>query len=112
MRATADFIARLPIDGVKLHLLYVVRGTPMEAFYRSGTYRCLEQADYVEMVCDVLERLPTRMVIQRLTGDPHREELIAPAWALKKGETLESIRRRLMERDSFQGKAFAARAPN
>lgn len=112
MRATADFIARLPVDGVKLHLLYVVRGTPMEALYRSGKYRCLEQAEYVELVCDVLERLPQRVVIQRLTGDPHREELVAPGWALKKGETLESIRRRLMERDSFQGKAFAARDPN
>jgi uncharacterized protein len=106
MRATADFIARLPIDGVKLHLLYVVRGTPMEALYRSGAYRCLAQEEYVDLVCDLLERLPSRMVIQRLTGDPHRDELVAPDWAFAKTETLHLIQRQLAFRDTRQGRLF------
>jgi radical SAM protein (TIGR01212 family) len=104
MRATADFIARLPIDGVKLHLLYVVRGTPMEALLVTGRYRCLEQDEYVERVCDVIERLPTSVIIQRLTGDPHRHELVAPQWALAKNQTLALIRQRLEQRDTWQGK--------
>ena len=108
MRASAEFIAGLPIDGVKLHLLYVVRGTPMEKLYVSGGYRCLEQDEYVDRVCDVIERLPPGMVIQRLTGDPHRHELIAPQWALAKSETLDRIKQRLEERDTWQGKLAAA----
>lgn len=104
MRASADYIARLPIDGVKLHLLYVIKGTPMEALYVSGQYRCLSQESYVERVVDVIERLPAGMVIQRLTGDPHRHELVAPSWALAKNETLRMIRERFAARDTWQGK--------
>ncbi|KJS33470.1 MAG: hypothetical protein VR64_01420 [Desulfatitalea sp. BRH_c12] len=103
MRATADFLADLPIDGVKLHLLYVVRGTLMEALYRTGSYHCLMQNEYADLVCDVLERLPGHVVIQRLTGDPHRDELIAPHWALDKRGTLDVIHRKLVERDTRQG---------
>lgn len=103
MHATAEFLARLPIDGVKLHLLYVIRGTPMEALYRAGRYRCLEQEEYIRLVCDVLERLPEGVVIQRLTGDPHPGELVAPQWALQKAETLNLIRQEFERRDSRQG---------
>lgn len=103
MRGTADFLARLPVDGVKLHLLYVVRGTPLEALYASGAYRCLEQEAYAELACDVLERLPPEVVIQRLTGDPHPGELVAPAWSLRKQETLSRIRQTLERRGTRQG---------
>ncbi len=104
MRATADFIARQPIDGVKLHLLYVIKDTPMEALHASGAYRCLEQAEYADLVCDVIERLPPNVVLQRLTGDPHRHELVAPQWAMDKVGTMELIKQRLEERDTWQGK--------
>jgi radical SAM protein (TIGR01212 family) len=104
MRATADFIARLPVDGVKLHLLYVIKGTPLAALYRDGNYHCLEQDAYADLVCDVVERLPPGVVIQRLTGDPHRHELVAPLWALEKVQTLELIQKRLEERNTWQGK--------
>jgi radical SAM protein (TIGR01212 family) len=104
MRATAKFVAGLPIDGVKLHLLYVVRGTPMEDLFNSGRYRCLTRDDYVERVCDVIEELPAGMVIQRITGDPHYQELVAPRWALNKNETVDLIRKRLEERDTWQGR--------
>lgn len=103
MLATADYLARLPVAGVKLHLLYVVRGTPLEALYRREAYACLEQADYVDLVCDVLERLPPEMVIQRLTGDPHPAELVAPAWSLRKQETRQMIQATLRRRGTRQG---------
>jgi hypothetical protein len=103
---TATTIAKLGIDGVKLHLLYVVKGTRLEALYRQGEFKCLEQQAYVDLVCDFLERVPFEMVVQRLTGDPHRKELAAPAWSLKKTETLELVRKTLEKRDSWQGKYF------
>jgi radical SAM protein (TIGR01212 family) len=104
MRATARYLAGLGIQGVKLHLLYVIRGTRLENLYAKGDYRCLEQAEYAELVCDFLERLPADVIIQRLTGDPHPHELVAPQWALQKKETLDLIKARLEQRNTWQGR--------
>lgn len=104
MLATARFLADLGVQGVKLHLLYVVAGTRLEALFRAGAYRCLSQEAYVDLVCDFLERLPRRVVIQRLTGDPHADELVAPRWALRKRETLAMIAEALKQRDTWQGR--------
>ena len=107
MRHTAQTIAASGIDGLKLHLLYVIKGTRLETLYRQGRYRCLEQQEYVDLVCDFLERIPGRMIIQRLTGDPHPAELVAPQWSLNKSETLAQIHAMLVKRDSWQGKLIS-----
>ncbi|MBT8339910.1 MAG: TIGR01212 family radical SAM protein [Desulfatitalea sp.] len=104
MRQTAEYVSRLPLDGIKLHLLYIIRGTAMETLFNEGGYQCLGQSEYVDQVCDVIERLPAKMVLQRLTSDPHRGELVAPLWALQKDATLNLIKRRLIQRDTWQGK--------
>ncbi len=106
MMHTAKTLADLGIDGVKLHLLYVIRGTELEARFQQGAYRCLRQQEYIDLVCDFIERIPVDMIIQRLTGDPHPEELVAPRWALKKSENLARIKQTLEERDSWQGKYY------
>ncbi|MDD2605904.1 MAG: hypothetical protein PHF66_13940, partial [Desulfobacteraceae bacterium] len=103
-------VAALGLDGIKIHLLYVVRGTRLARLHQQGEYRCLTQSDYADRVCDVLERLPPQMVIQRLTGDPHPEELVAPDWALRKRDTLALIHRRLEERETFQGRLYNSAA--
>ena len=104
MLETAKAVGDLQIDGIKIHLLYVVKGTKMEDLYLNGRFRCLEQEEYCGIVCDFLELLPEEMVIQRLTGDPHRDELVAPMWALEKAKTLSLIKNTLEKRDSRQGK--------
>ncbi len=104
---TAKTIANLGIDGIKLHLLYVIKGTKLENLYATGRYKCLDQPEYVDLVCDFLERIPNDIVIQRLTGDPHPDELVAPMWSLKKKETLDLIKETLERRDSWQGKLAA-----
>jgi len=104
MIATAKTIAAMEIDGVKLHLLYVVKGTRLEKIYARGEYRFLDQQEYVELVCDFLEHLPKKMVIQRLTGDPHPDELAAPMWSLNKSQTLSMIHERLIKRNTWQGR--------
>jgi len=103
MLETASYLSDLGIDGIKLHLLYVVKGTALERMYLSERYECLSQAEYVDIVCDFLARLPENMVIQRLTGDPHPNELVAPAWSLHKAETLNRIRQTLADRGLRQG---------
>ena len=104
---TATTIAKMGIDGIKLHLLYVIKGTKLEKLYQQGTYKCLEQQEYVNLVCDFLERIPGDVIIQRLTGDPHPEELVAPQWSVKKTQTLSLIKETLEKRDSWQGKFLA-----
>jgi len=104
MIETAKTIAAMEIDGVKLHLLYVVKGTRLEKIYARGEYRCLSQQEYVDLVCDFLEHLPGDMVIQRLTGDPHPDELVAPMWSLDKNRTLALIQERLKKRNTWQGR--------
>jgi radical SAM protein (TIGR01212 family) len=106
MLETAATLARMDIDGLKLHLLYVIKGTPLEDLYRRGAYRCLEQQTYVELVCDFLERTPWQVVIQRLTGDPHPMELVAPAWSLQKADTLARIQQTFARRGSRQGQSI------
>ncbi len=110
MLATADAVAAMGIDGIKLHLLYVVRGTRLAQLYHDGTYRCLEQSEYADLVCDFIARLPPTMIIHRLTGDPHPKELVAPAWSLQKKETLEMIHRRFAEKNTWQGKEYIGSA--
>ena len=106
MLQTAEFISGLPIHGVKIHLMYVVNNTELARLYQKGEFRCLEREEYVELVVDFLELLPPGMVIQRLTSDPVRSELVAPSWARDKPGTLGLIREALERRNSWQGRLF------
>jgi len=103
---TARYIADLPLGGVKIHSLYVTRGTPLAALYEKGEYGCMTRDEYLEILVDFLELLPPGMVIQRLTGDPVPEELVAPLWALDKTKNISLINRRLEKRDTWQGKRY------
>jgi radical SAM protein (TIGR01212 family) len=111
MRQSAQIVGQMGLDGIKLHLLYVVKGTALDALHQSGGYRCLEREAYADLVCDVLERLPQNLVIQRLTGDPHPFDLRAPGWALDKKAAMSAIVERLEARDSWQGKALGLARP-
>ncbi len=111
MMATIDKLAGLPIDGIKFHELYVVRGSGMERLYRKGQYQPLTQNEYVDLVCEALARLPWRVVIQRLTGDPRPEELVAPSWAREKALTIKKIEEALVARDLWQGKYLGEKDP-
>ncbi len=104
MLETIERLAALPIDGLKFHELYVVRGSKMEKLYREGAYHPLTQTEYVDLVCEALALLPWRVVIQRLTGDPRPDELVAPTWAREKQNTLRAIEDTLINRDLWQGK--------
>jgi uncharacterized protein len=111
MRRSAQIVGQMGLDGIKLHLLYVVKATALDALYQSGAYRCLTREAYADLVCDVLERLPQNLVIQRLTGDPHPFDLRAPGWALDKKAAMTAILEGLEARDTWQGKALGLARP-
>jgi len=104
MLATADALAGLPVQAVKIHNLHVVRDTPLEAMVERGEVRILERDEYVAILCDFLERLPGGMVIQRLQGDAPPDYLVAPQWCLDKPGLLRAVDEELRLRDSWQGK--------
>ncbi len=101
--ATADEMARLRVDGIKIHLLHVLRGTELGEMYQRGEFKLLERNEYVELAADVIERLHPDTLIQRLTGDGPRDLLLAPRWSLKKWEILNAIEGELHRRGARQG---------
>ncbi len=103
MAATARFLANLPLHGVKIHLLYVIRGSGLARLYEAGEYRPLSAEEFITLVVDFIELLPPDFVIHRLTGDPHPEELLAPDWCLDKNKVLSRIREEFKRRGSWQG---------
>lgn len=106
MLSGADYLNAVGVDGVKIHLLHVMRGTRLEESFREGAVRVLDRDQYVGLVCDFLVRLDPRIVVQRLTGDGNRAELIAPLWSLAKFEVLNCIDHELERRGVRQGSTF------
>lgn len=103
MMETAKAVADLGVHGIKIHLLHVLKETPMENMLKKGMFNLMEKDDYINLVCDQLEIIPPEMVVHRLTGDGKRDEIVGPMWSLKKWEVLNSIDDTMRERDSYQG---------
>jgi len=103
MLETARAIARLPIDGIKIHLLLALRGTAMGDLYEAGKISMITKEEYVATVSDILEILPPSMVVQRLTADGYHDIYLAPEWGKNKMDVLNSIDRELERRGTWQG---------
>jgi hypothetical protein len=106
MLYTARFLALQDIQAVKIHLLYVIRGTALDEMYSSGVYSCLSRDAYAVVVGEFLALLPPHVIVQRLTGDPHPEELVSPVWALEKQRNLEAVRAYMQNNGLYQGKNY------
>jgi len=106
MMETAKAVAKLDIQGIKIHLLHLLKGTPMVKQYEKGLLKFLTFEDYVNLVCDQLEILPPDMIIHRITGDGPSHLLIGPMWSVNKWEVLNAIDQELERRGSFQGKFY------
>ena len=106
MLETAKTIAKLDVQGIKIHLLHLLKNTPMVELYRAGALQFMERDEYVAVVCDQLEVLPPDMIIHRLTGDGPRDKIIGPLWSIKKWETLNAIDTLLEDRNTWQGKFY------
>jgi len=104
MLLTGRTVASLPIQGLKIHLLHLMRGTPLVKLYEENKLTFLSKEEYVDLVVRILEYMPPGVVIHRLTGDSPRDLLVGPQWSLKKWEVLNSIDRELVERDTWQGR--------
>lgn len=106
MFQTAQEVAKLDVQGIKIHLMHLLKKTPMVKQYERGLVEFLDFDTYINLVADQLEILPPDMVIHRLTGDGPPDLLIGPMWSLKKWEVLNAIDDELKKRDSYQGKYY------
>lgn len=109
---TVRWTASLPVQGVKLHNLYVPKNTALEQQWKDGTYTPMEQEEYVELAARAITLLPSSVVLHRITADPAPGELAAPGWAMDKGITVMQIDRLLAYNDWWQGKACDAQGAN
>ncbi len=103
MRKSAYTIGQLDIHAVKLHLLHVLKGTALADMYERGDLRTLERDEYIGIICDQLELIPPKVIIERLTGDGDRSELIAPLWSRDKRRVLNGIDMEMARRNAYQG---------
>ncbi|MDG5787757.1 TIGR01212 family radical SAM protein [Evansella sp. AB-P1] len=104
MMETAKEVAQLDVQGIKIHLLHLLKKTPMVKQYEKGMLQFMSLEEYVNLVCDQLEVIPESMIIHRLTGDGPADLMIGPMWSLNKWEVLNSIDAELKRRNSWQGK--------
>ena len=103
---TMNYLNHMDIQGIKLQLLHVLRGTDLAADYEKGLFKTYEREEYLALLIDCLEHLDPDIVIHRITGDGPKDLLIAPLWASRKREVLNLLHHRMKEEQSFQGKAL------
>lgn len=108
MLATADELARLEIDSVKIHNLYVVRNTPLAEQFAAGRVRLLERDEFATLLVEFLERLPPECLVERISGDAPSDYFVAPRWCLDKVALRAAVEREFARRDTWQGRAYAA----
>lgn len=108
MMASADALADLDVQGVKIHLLVAMAGTALAADYAQGRWQPMSREAYIETVCDFIERLPPGCVIHRVAGNGHHAHVVAPRWMMHKFEVMNAIDAEFARRGSRQGQPCAA----
>lgn len=100
---TIKYLNNFDIQGVKIHMLSILKNTPLATYYQTHPFHILTKDEYINIVCSQLEHLNPNIVINRITGDPKKEDLIAPEWLVKKFVVINDIDKELNRRDTYQG---------
>ena len=100
---TIKHLNKIKIDGVKIHMLSITKNTKLAEMYKNHPFHVLTMDEYIDIVCDQLEYLDKKIVIQRITGDPVKEDLIEPKWLTKKTIILNNIDKEMVKRNIYQG---------
>jgi radical SAM superfamily enzyme len=106
MVQTARYIGESGADGIKFHLLHVLRGTDLAELWQNGQIPILEREAYLAVLEDCIRWIPREMVIHRLTGDGAKRDLLAPLWSADKKRVLNAIRAAFARDDLEQGSAL------
>lgn len=107
MLETVEYLNKLDIQGIKIHMLHIIKDTRLANLYNQEKFHILTKEEYIDIVIEQLERLRPEIIINRITGDPVKEDLIEPAWLLKKFCVLNDIDKEMVKRNSYQGKLIS-----
>lgn len=103
MLENINFLNKLDIDGIKIHNLFIVKNTPLASMYLEKPFKLLTKEEYINILYKQIRLLKPSIVVHRITGDPKKEDLIEPAWALKKIDILNGIIKKLKINNAYQG---------
>lgn len=103
MIETVKYLNKLKINGLKIHMLHIIKNTDLADYYEKHPFHILTEEEYIDIVISQLEYLDPKIVIHRITGDPKKEDLIAPTWLLKKFCVLNDIDKEMVKRNTYQG---------
>ena len=106
MIETVQYLAKLDIQGVKIHMLSILKNTRLAKIYEEHPFPLLSLEEYVQVSVRQLEYLPPEMVIHRITGDPKKEDLVAPNWLLKKFCVINEIDKKMAKENIYQGDLY------
>ena len=106
MLNTIKYLNKLDIQGIKIHMLSILKNTPLEKLYKEKKFHILSKEEYIDIVISQLELLREEIVIHRITGDPDPKDLIEPTWLVKKFCVLNDIDKEMVRRDTYQGKSL------
>ena len=103
---TIKFVNDCKVDGIKIHMLYIAKNTPLASLYETNKFHILTREEYIDIVCCQLRLLNEDVVVMRITGDPELNELVAPEWLIKKFMVLNGIDQEMVKRNIYQGDLF------
>lgn len=103
---TIKFVNDCKVDGIKIHMLYIAKNTPLASLYETNKFHILTREEYIDIVCSQLRLLNEDVVVMRITGDPLLNELVAPEWLIKKFMVLNGIDQEMVKRNIYQGDLF------
>ena len=106
MLRTIKDLNEFAFDALKIHMLYIIKDTALAKEYLSSPFKLLSKEEYIDIVIKQLELLRSDVIIERLSGDPIKEDLIAPSWVLNKRQLLNDIDKEMKRRDTWQGKYY------
>ena len=107
MLQTIDFLNELPIQGIKIHSLLIIKNTRLAKEYETNPFKLLTRDEYVDIVCCQIERLRDDIIIHRLAADSGIDDLIEPLWTRKKLVVINEIDKELRKRDTYQGISYS-----
>ncbi len=106
MLESAKKIALLDPDGIKIHMLTVLKDAPLYRMYQKEPFYLMNMEQYCDIVCDILEILPKTTVIERIAGTGYSETTVEPKWVNRRFEILNMIDKMMLQRNAYQGDKY------
>ena len=103
MIETIKYLNQFNLSGIKIHMLHILKNTPLADIFQNQPFKVLSKDEFIEITVEQLRYLKPHVVVHRITGDPDKNDLIEPAWVLKKFVVLNDIDKLMRKNKYYQG---------